>query len=254
MHLWSHILGVTGPSQLMKCRAGMLSLVQGHVGCWQSTSCSSRQGRLPWESQLLPQLGRGSCAEGSGQTVPFLLMCDPSSSSSVLRKPSLGNNFPSECRCSPTRQFLAVVRQFMSQTQPRHQLQVGKGGGHCRALEHSAHPQHRLEPALSLHPSSGTSAPVQLPAPKDAARLAPGQSLPMGCTAPLPHGAQGNQHHSPHPSLNLLPFLFPPSRAHYRAVQDEPPSPPPCRTHRPPTPPYSPSTGDKVTSLSTGTR
>lgn len=205
MHLWSHILGVTGPSQLMKCRAGMLSLVQGHVGCWQSTSCSSRQGRLPWESQLLPQLGRGSCAEGSGQTVPFLLMCDPSSSSSVLRKPSPGNNFPSECRCSPTRQFLAVVRQFMSQTQPRHQLQVGKGGGHCRALEHSAHPQHRLEPALSLHPSSGTSAPVQLPAPKDAARLAPGQSLPMGCTAPLPHGAQGNQHHSPHPSLNLLP-------------------------------------------------
>lgn len=54
------------------------------------------------ESQLLPQLGMGSCPEGRGQTVPFLFMCDPTSSSSVLRKPSLGSNFHLECLCSPT--------------------------------------------------------------------------------------------------------------------------------------------------------
>lgn len=67
-------------------------------------SLLQQQGRLPWESELLPQLGRGSSAEGSGQTAPFLLKCDPTSSSSVLRKLSLGSNFPFECLWSPTRQ------------------------------------------------------------------------------------------------------------------------------------------------------
>lgn len=178
----------------------MLSLLQGCVGCWQSTSCSSRQERLPWESQLLPRLGRDSCAEGRGQTVPFLIICDPSNRSSVLRKPSLGNNFPFEHLCSPTGQFLALVRHSSCpRYSPGTSSRLGKGG---RSLQSTG-------TLSSLRAWAGASTqpactPVWAPQLQLSSLHLKMQQC-MGCTAPLPHGAQGNQHHSPHPSLGLLP-------------------------------------------------